>query len=184
MVESFLAKEKKTPNWIFFSISFGNITKIQHDFLGDFNLKLLDGYFREFCSPVCTENNGKATSFHQCQITLAKNSHFPFVLSICLHFYDSSSLYSPCHFPIPSFSGVGPPLLLQFAGSTKRDKSVGHDFLTWCMLCCLLRCLVSSPYNSGSRLRTEVKTWCIVSLSSETRLVFYLFIHSSNKGIH
>lgn len=134
--------------------------------------------------PQSTQNNGRATHFHQGQITLAKNSHLPFVLSVCLHFYDISSLYSPCHFPIPSFSGVGRPLLLQFAGSTKQDKNVGHDCLTWYRLCCLLGCLVSSPYNSGKRLRTEVKSWCILFRSSEIRLVFYSFIHLSNKCIH
>lgn len=87
-----------------------------------------------------------------------------------LIFYDTSSLYSPCRFPIPSFSGAGQLLLLRFAGSTAQDKSVQHDSFVCCIWCSLLRCLVSSPYISGNRLKTETKTWCILSLSSEIRL--------------
>lgn len=105
---------------------------------------------------VWTQISRAVTNFHWCQIKMAVGV-FLFHYGIMF-----SSLRLPCHFPIPSSSGAGQPLLLQSAVSTKGLRRQKH----WLWMLHMAWILLVVPWSAW------VSPWCL-----------WMLVESSCKGL-
>lgn len=125
-----------------FNISFINVANIQPA-LGEraWSYQL----FLRHMPQVWTQIIRAVPNFHSCQIQMAVGM---FLFRYGIKF---SSLYLPCHFPIPSSSGAAQPLLLQSAVSTKGLRRQKH----WAWMLHMAWILWVVPW------RAWVFSWCL-----------------------